>query len=167
MLIRRPEPVSTGDPGDPRDCISRTAISPAVALSKRVKGPHLSVGSTPTKTGADRSDQTSSRAVCGRGTPVRRARQQVVHNQAVATFPTTKFGTPQLYQGMSASCQACTWICILYTMAHDLARQAERAFRFACSLAEGGSSYLRPVPSEEQRNGLLAGEALSVDLERP
>ena len=51
-------------------------------------------------------------------------------------------------------------------MAYDLARQAERAFRFECSLAEGGSSYLRPVPWEGQRNGLPAGEALSVDLER-
>jgi len=53
-----------------------------------------------------------------------------------------------------------------YGMAYDMARAAERAFQFECGVEETDARFVRPVYWDSRRGGLLAGDALGLDLER-
>jgi receptor-binding and translocation channel-forming TcA subunit of Tc toxin/ABC toxin-like protein/neuraminidase-like protein/hemopexin/virulence plasmid A protein len=91
--------------------------------------------------------------------------QQIAHNEAVATFMRDKFTNAQLYGWMSDRLGALYFQA--YHLAYDMARAAERAFHFEHGVTESeATSFIRPVHWESRRNGLLAGESLSLDLER-
>jgi len=51
-----------------------------------------------------------------------------------------------------------------YKLAHDLARQTERAFRF--QIGDERASFIKPSYWDGERRGLLSGEELYLDLKR-
>jgi hypothetical protein len=90
--------------------------------------------------------------------------RQIAQNESVTTFLKDKFGNAQLYQWMSG--QLSGLYLQAYGMAHDMAKGAERAFQFERAVDERDATFVRPLYWESRRNGLLAGEALALDLER-
>ncbi|GAA0994539.1 hypothetical protein GCM10009555_087220 [Acrocarpospora macrocephala] len=87
--------------------------------------------------------------------------QEIAHNKAVASFLTDKFTNAQLYQWMSGRLSGLFFQS--YNMAHEMAKSAERAYQYERGVND---AFIQPVYWESRRNGLLAGETLSVDLER-
>ncbi|MFI7641492.1 hemopexin repeat-containing protein [Nonomuraea sp. NPDC049400] len=87
--------------------------------------------------------------------------QEIADLESVATFLTGKFTNAELYQWKAG--RLATMYFASYGLAHEIAKAAERAYQFERGTAE---SYIQPVYWESRRNGLLAGEALAVDLER-
>ncbi|NUR90360.1 MAG: hypothetical protein HOY71_40315, partial [Nonomuraea sp.] len=91
-------------------------------------------------------------------------KQEIANLQAVGAFMTDKFANAQLYQWMSGRLSGLYFQS--YNMAYEMARSAQRAFQYERGLPEGEADYIRPTYWESRRNGLQAGESLSVDLER-
>ncbi|MEU6778308.1 hemopexin repeat-containing protein [Nonomuraea angiospora] len=89
------------------------------------------------------------------------ADQEIADQEAVVTFLTGKFTGLELYRWQAGRLAGMYFT--LYGMAHELAKAAERAYQYERGVSE---SYIQPVYWESRRAGLLAGEALSVDLER-
>ncbi|GLW07103.1 hypothetical protein Misp01_22330 [Microtetraspora sp. NBRC 13810] len=89
--------------------------------------------------------------------------QEIAHNESVTAFLKDKFSGAELYQWMSG--QLSSMYFQTYGMAHDMAKAAERAYRFERGAPEG-EEFIRSVYWDSRRNGLLAGESLVLDLER-
>ncbi|MER5424776.1 hemopexin repeat-containing protein [Streptosporangium roseum] len=87
--------------------------------------------------------------------------QEIADLEAVATFLTGKFTNAELYQWKAG--RLATMYFASYGLAHEIAKSAERAYQYERGASE---SYIQPVYWESRRNGLLAGEALAVDVER-
>ncbi|XVQ89449.1 hemopexin repeat-containing protein [Microbispora siamensis] len=87
--------------------------------------------------------------------------QEIANAQAVAEFMTGKFSNVDLYQWMSG--RLATLYFQSYNMAYDMARAAERAYQYERGTDQ---TFVRPAYWENQRNGLMAGEALGQDLQR-
>ncbi|MEU5864636.1 hemopexin repeat-containing protein [Nonomuraea sp. NPDC047529] len=91
-------------------------------------------------------------------------RQEIADTEAVGAFMTNKFANAQLYQWMSGRLSGMYFQ--TYNLAYEMARAAQRAFQYERGVPEGEADHIRPAYWESRRNGLLAGESLSVDLER-
>jgi hypothetical protein len=90
--------------------------------------------------------------------------QHRAHQEAVATFLKSKFGNSELYQWMSGQLAGLQFEA--YHLAYEMARSAEQAYRFERGVPDDEASFIRPTYWESRRSGLLAGEALALDLER-
>ncbi|MGW4797420.1 Tc toxin subunit A-related protein [Nonomuraea sp. NPDC004297] len=89
------------------------------------------------------------------------ADQAIADQEAVVTFLTGKFTDLELYRWQAG--RLASMYFASYGLAHEIAKAAERAFQYERGVPE---SYIQPVYWESRRNGLLSGEALSLDLER-
>ncbi|GAB1823866.1 Tc toxin subunit A-related protein [Herbidospora sp. RD11066] len=87
--------------------------------------------------------------------------QEIADLEAVATFLTGKFTNAELYQWKAG--RLAQMYFASYGLAHDIAKAAERAYQYEQGVTD---SFVQPVYWESRRSGLLAGEALGVDLER-
>ncbi|WP_066366107.1 hemopexin repeat-containing protein [Herbidospora mongoliensis] len=87
--------------------------------------------------------------------------QEISDLEAVATFLTGKFTNAELYQWKAG--RLAQMYFASYGLAHDIAKAAERAYQYEQGVSD---SFVQPVYWESRRSGLLAGEALGVDLER-
>ncbi|QFG22230.1 hemopexin repeat-containing protein [Actinomadura sp. WMMB 499] len=85
------------------------------------------------------------------------------HAEAVTTFLTEKFAGAELFTWMAS--RLSTLYFQTYGIAYEAARSAERAYLFERG-GPGDAGYIQPTYWESRRNGLLAGEGLSLDLER-
>ena len=86
----------------------------------------------------------------------------ITNAAAEAEYLATKFTNQELYDWMVG--QISTVYFQSYTLAYDLARRAERAFRYELGLSD--SSYIQFGYWDSLRKGLLAGERLAYDLAR-
>ncbi|MFI6738543.1 hemopexin repeat-containing protein [Nonomuraea sp. NPDC050451] len=89
------------------------------------------------------------------------ATRQIAHHDAVTTFMKEKFTGAELYGWMSGRMSALYYQA--YNLAYELARSAQRAYHYEKG---AGEEIIRPAYWESRRNGLLAGDGLSLDLER-
>src|SRR6185369_14512071 len=87
---------------------------------------------------------------------------QIENAQAVNEFLTGKFTNQQLYTWMVGELNRTYQL--LYTLAFDAGKTAERAFQF--ELGVSGTHYVTYGYVDSQRRGLLAGEKLITDLKR-
>ncbi|SNY38429.1 hemopexin repeat-containing protein [Paractinoplanes atraurantiacus] len=89
------------------------------------------------------------------------AEREIAGLDEVATFLRAKFASSELYTWMAGRMSSLYFQA--YQLAYDTATAAERAYQF-----EHGSQerFIAPAYWESRRNGLLAGAALSVDLDR-
>ncbi|MEW9555057.1 hemopexin repeat-containing protein [Nonomuraea sp. NPDC050783] len=89
------------------------------------------------------------------------ADRQIAHLDAVTTFMKEKFTGSELYGWMAGRISGLYYQS--YTLAYELARSAQRAYHYEKGAAE---EIIRPAYWESRRNGLLAGDALALDLDR-
>jgi len=75
-----------------------------------------------------------------------------------------KFTNRELYQWMAA--QLTTLYFQTYQLAYNLAKRAERAYRFERGIENSGSSFIQFGYWDGAKKGLLAGERLHLDLKR-
>jgi hypothetical protein len=75
-----------------------------------------------------------------------------------------KFGSAELYRWMAG--QLAGLYFDAYHLAYEMARSAERAFRFERGVPDSEPAHIRPTYWDSRRGGLLAGETLARDLER-
>ncbi|AKT43565.1 neuraminidase-like domain-containing protein [Chondromyces crocatus] len=87
---------------------------------------------------------------------------QMEQAREVAEYLRDKFSSQALYDWMSS--QLATLYFQSFQLAYDLAKRAELGFRFERGLTT--SSFIRFGHWNSLRKGLLAGEALSLDLKR-
>jgi hypothetical protein len=92
------------------------------------------------------------------------AGQEIAHQAAVAAFLKNKFGNAELYRWMAGRLAGLYFEA--YHQAYEMARSAERAFRFERGVPDDEVAYIRPAYWESRRSGLLAAESLGLDLER-
>ncbi len=82
---------------------------------------------------------------------------------SIRTFMSSKFTNEQLYQWLSSQLSGLYYK--TYRLAHDMARGAEQAFRFERGVTGDEVSFISGMYWNSQRRGLLAGDALGVDLD--
>src|SRR6266568_1411429 len=87
---------------------------------------------------------------------------QIQNATAVENFMRDKYTNQELYDWMISQVSAIYFQC--YQMAYDLAKRAEKAFRFERGLTT--SDYITFGYWDSLRNGLLSGEQLYLDLKR-
>jgi peptidoglycan hydrolase-like protein with peptidoglycan-binding domain len=87
---------------------------------------------------------------------------QTSNAQQVQDFVTNKFTNQDLYGWMQG--QISTLYYQAYSMAYDLAKQAERAYRFERGLTD--SNYIQFGYWDSAHNGLMAGEQLHLALKQ-
>ena len=87
---------------------------------------------------------------------------QVSHAQAIEDLLHDKFTNQDLYDWMQG--QLSTLYYQAYSMAYDLAKQAERAYRFERGLTD--SNYIQFGYWDSAHNGLVAGEQLHLALKQ-
>ncbi|MEM8545272.1 MAG: hypothetical protein AAGF66_14935, partial [Cyanobacteria bacterium P01_H01_bin.119] len=85
----------------------------------------------------------------------------IEQNQEVGTFYRQKFTNQELYTWMSSRLSGLYFQ--TYKLAYDLAKQAERAYQFEFGATD---TYISFGHWDSRRKGLLAGEALLLDLNR-
>ncbi|MEV4316133.1 hemopexin repeat-containing protein [Actinocrispum sp. NPDC049592] len=90
--------------------------------------------------------------------------QEIANNQAVAAQLKGKFSSAELYRWMAGELAGLYFQA--YSMAYDTARAAERALRFERGLNDAEVTFIRPLYWDSRRGGLLAGDSLSLDLEK-
>ena len=90
--------------------------------------------------------------------------KEIEHQEAVQTFMKGKFTNAELYQWMASKLSGLYYQ--TYQMAYDLAKAAEKAFQFERGMPESEVHFIQGVYWDSQRKGLLAGETLSLDLDR-
>ncbi|HEU5101848.1 MAG TPA: hypothetical protein VFU22_22660, partial [Roseiflexaceae bacterium] len=90
--------------------------------------------------------------------------QEIEHNAAIKAFLQSKFSNAQLYQWMIGKLSGLYFQ--TYSMAYDMAKAAEKAFQYERGMKESQVNYIQPLYWESQKNGLLAGASLGVDLDR-
>ncbi|MGW0231443.1 Tc toxin subunit A-related protein [Actinopolymorpha singaporensis] len=88
--------------------------------------------------------------------------RQIEHAQAQDEFLHSKFTNKELYDWVVA--QLSTVYFQSYQLAYDLAKRAERCFRYELGLSD--STYIRFGYWDSLRKGLLSGEKLAYDLQR-
>ncbi|OJJ19150.1 hypothetical protein BKI52_20260 [marine bacterium AO1-C] len=91
-------------------------------------------------------------------------KKEIENNQSIANFMTEKFSNKALYQWMSGKLSSMYYDS--YKMAHDMAKQAEKAFQFETGTKASEVSYIGGTYWDSQKKGLLAGSSLSFDLSR-
>lgn len=87
---------------------------------------------------------------------------QIENAKSVHQFMQSKFTNADLYQWMAG--QLSTVYFQSYQLAYDMAKRAEKAFRFEVGLQD--SSYIQFGYWDGLKKGLLAGEKLAYDLTR-
>jgi hypothetical protein len=90
--------------------------------------------------------------------------KEIEHNAAIKDFLQSKFSNAQLYQWMIGRLGGLYFQ--TYSMAYDMAKAAEKAFQYERGLKESEVVYIQPLYWESQKNGLLAGASLGLDLDR-
>jgi hypothetical protein len=88
--------------------------------------------------------------------------KMIEDNGRVEEFLRTKYTNAELYTWMLNSMQ--TLYYQTYTLAYNTARKAERAYQFEHGLAS--SNFIQYGDWNSNRDGLLAGEQLSLGLRR-
>jgi hypothetical protein len=88
--------------------------------------------------------------------------QQIRNAQDIDRLMREKFSDQQLYQWMTR--QTSTLYFRAYQLAYDLAKRAERAYRYELGLAD--SNFVQYGYWDTLRKGLMAGEQLQLDLRR-
>lgn len=88
--------------------------------------------------------------------------KQIEKAEAVQTFMQDKFTNKELYSWMTSQISGIYFQS--YKLAYDLAKRAEKAFRFELGLDD--SDYIQFGYWDSLNKGLLAGEKLSLDLKR-
>ncbi|HJZ48145.1 MAG TPA: neuraminidase-like domain-containing protein, partial [Roseiflexaceae bacterium] len=87
--------------------------------------------------------------------------ETIAQNREVGEFYRRKFSNRDLYNWMAN--RLTTLYFQTYRMAYDLAKQAERAYQFEFGTSD---SYISVGGWDSRRKGVLAAEALLLDLER-
>ncbi|MEU2032607.1 neuraminidase-like domain-containing protein [Nocardia amamiensis] len=87
---------------------------------------------------------------------------QIEQNEKETEYLRTKFTNTELYDWMVSQCSFVYFQS--FQLALDLAKRAERAFRYELGLTD--SSYIQGAHWDSLRKGLLAGEGLIYDLRR-
>ncbi|MFL5698674.1 MAG: neuraminidase-like domain-containing protein [Ktedonobacteraceae bacterium] len=87
---------------------------------------------------------------------------QIEHAKAVDEYMRNKYTNQELYDWMISQVSAIYFQC--YQMAYDLAKRAEKAFRFERGLTT--SNYITFGYWDSLKKGLLSGERLYLDLKR-
>ena len=87
---------------------------------------------------------------------------QIENSEAVGEFLSSKYTNTNLYSWMQS--QLATLYFQLYGIAYDVAKKAEKAFRFELGLTS--SSYIQFGYWDSLHKGLLSGERLAVDVKR-
>ncbi|WP_326558464.1 hemopexin repeat-containing protein [Micromonospora sp. NBC_01796] len=90
--------------------------------------------------------------------------RQTAHQEEVAAFLRDKFTGAELFQWTATRLGALYFQA--YGLAEETARSAERAFQFERGVPESAVAYVKAAYWESRRNGLLAGESLTLDLDR-
>jgi len=92
-------------------------------------------------------------------------RQQIANAQEVDDFFRAKYSSQELYRFMSN--QLLTIYFRMYQLAFEVAKRAERCFKFELGLDEtSDSAFIKPGYWDSVRKGVLAGEQLHLDLRR-
>ncbi|MEM6828974.1 MAG: neuraminidase-like domain-containing protein, partial [Bacteroidota bacterium] len=91
-------------------------------------------------------------------------KKDIENNRSMTTFMMEKFSNKALYQWMAGKLSSMYYDS--YKMAHDMAKQAEKAFQFETGTKETEVSYIGGAYWNSQKKGLLAGTSLSFDLSR-
>jgi|GEM_PF-1020687 len=89
-------------------------------------------------------------------------KKQIKNAEETDRFMREKYTNRELYQWMSQQLSGVYFRA--YQMAYDVAKRAERAFRFELGLTD--SKYIQAGYWDSLKKGLLAGEKLSLDLKR-
>ncbi|MTI33032.1 hemopexin repeat-containing protein [Xanthovirga aplysinae] len=90
--------------------------------------------------------------------------KDIEQNEVVYRFMKEKFSNQQLYQWMSGKLSSMFYQS--YKMAHDMAKQAEKAFQFETGTKESEINFIGGMYWDSQKKGLMAGESLGVDLNK-
>jgi Tc toxin complex TcA C-terminal TcB-binding domain/Neuraminidase-like domain/Salmonella virulence plasmid 28.1kDa A protein len=88
--------------------------------------------------------------------------KQIDNLKEVEDFLRNKYSNTELFEWMAGAVQGLYRQ--VYSLAFDLAKRAERVFRFERGLSE--SSYIKPGYWDDARDGLLAGERLHLALKQ-
>jgi len=91
-------------------------------------------------------------------------KQEIENNESVARFMQDKFSSMQLYNWMSSKLSGLFHQ--TFKMAHDIAKQAERAFVFETGSKVADIQFIGGTYWDSQRKGLMSGETLGHDLAR-
>jgi sugar lactone lactonase YvrE len=87
---------------------------------------------------------------------------QIANSQAVEDFLRSKYTNQDLYSWMVSQTSSVFFQC--YQLAYDMAKRAEKAFRFERGLTD--SSFIAFGYWDNLKRGLLSGEQLYLDLKR-
>ncbi|UII27014.1 hemopexin repeat-containing protein [Fulvivirga maritima] len=90
--------------------------------------------------------------------------KDIDNNKSIAQFMTDKFSGLQLYSWMSSKLSGLYYQ--TYKMAHDIAKQAEKAFVFETGSKETDIKFIGGTYWDSQKKGLMSGETLGHDLSR-
>jgi hypothetical protein len=90
--------------------------------------------------------------------------KQIENTQEVDAFMRDKFTSQQLYSWMVGQISSVYFR--TYQLAHDIAKRAERTYRFELGLKERDSSFIEFGYWDSLKKGLLSGERLYLDLKR-
>lgn len=88
--------------------------------------------------------------------------QEIDNNKSITNFMKQKFSNLELYNWMSSKLSGLFFQ--TYKMAHDIAKQAEKAFVFETGTKETEVQFIGGTYWDSQKKGLLSGETLGVDL---
>jgi hypothetical protein len=89
--------------------------------------------------------------------------KEIENNEAIALFMKNKFSNQELYNWMSSKISGLFYQ--TYQLAYEYAKQAEQAFIFEKGLKAANVSYINGAYWDSQRQGLLAGASLDLDLD--
>ena len=90
--------------------------------------------------------------------------QQIENTQEVDDLMRSKFTNQQLYSWMVGQISGVYFR--TYQLAHDIAKRAERTYRFELGLKDSASSFIEFGYWDSLKKGLLCGERLYLDLKR-
>jgi hypothetical protein len=88
--------------------------------------------------------------------------REIANLGEISAFLTGKFAGAQLYGWMVG--RLSTLYFQTYNLAYELARAAEKAYQF--ERGTNGTPFIQPTYWESRRGGLLAADALALDLDR-
>jgi hypothetical protein len=89
---------------------------------------------------------------------------EIENNKSIATFMKNKFSNEQLYNWMTGKLSGIFFE--TYKLAHDLSKQAEKAFQFETGTKIAEVNFIGGTYWDSQRKGLLSGESLGLDLDK-
>ena len=90
--------------------------------------------------------------------------KQIEQSREVYDYLANKYTNTELYQWMIG--EVANLYVKNYQLAYDVAKRAEKAYRFDLGLDEGASSFIQFGYWDSLHKGLLAGERLAFDLRR-